>query len=111
MNIKKTIIYLLLLCTILTTSANAAPEKLYQPIANTYKEGIYHFQSGSGNKLYFKLATPDKPVNLIIIEEDNIKYYAQLNNQVREAQLILADPLKLHTAIVVGSGEVSFTFE
>lgn len=109
--VNKIICILIIICTLFPTCAYAAPEKIYQPTADSYKAGIYTFESGIGKRLFFKLLTPDKPVILMIIEEDNLKYYAQLNNNLKEVQLTLNDPLKLHTAVLIGDGELSFTFE
>lgn len=109
--VRKITAFLLIICTISSTYAYAAPDTKFQPIADSYAEGIYRFESGIGNVLNFKLLTPNKPVIIMIIEEDNLRYYAQLNKNFKEVKIFLNDPLKIHTAIVVGDGELSFTFE
>lgn len=109
--VKKIAAFLLIICTISYTLAYAAPEAQYQPIADSYKEGIYHFKSGTGNALTFKLLTPDKPLIIMLIEDENLKYYAKLDKSFKEARIFLNDPLKAHTAVLVGNGELSFTFE
>lgn len=109
--LRKIAAFLLIICTISSTCTSAAPEKKYQPIADSYVEGIYRFESGVGNKLRFKLLTPDKPLVIMLLEEDDLKYYAQLNSKFKEVQIFLSDPLKVHTAVLVGDGELSFTFE
>ncbi|MDO5517941.1 MAG: hypothetical protein Q4F66_10320 [Clostridium sp.] len=108
---KRLAAFLLIICTISSTCAYAAPEAKYQPIADSYSEGIYRFQSGIGNTLSFKLLTSDKPVIIMLIEDDNLKYYAQLDKNFKEVRIFLNDPLKTHTAVVIGDGQLSFTFE
>lgn len=108
---KKIVSILLLICTMFPTCAYAAPEKIYQPTADSYTAGIYRFESGIGKKLFFKLLTPDKPIIFMLIEDDNLKYYAQLNSNFKEVEITLNDPLKVHTAVLIGDGELSFTFE
>ncbi len=42
---------------------------------------------------------------------DNLIYTFSLNDTFNEVELYLNKPLNNHTAVVIGSGEVYFTFE
>lgn len=59
----------------------------------------------------FTLLTPDKCMNIVIIENNDIKYYIQLNEKSLKTEIFLEKPLKVHTSILIGDGEMSFTFE
>lgn len=82
------------------------------PTANIYKEGIYHFEKGSGNHLIVKLNTPDKPMVVALIEKNNnkLKYYLIFDKSSQKIELFLDTPLEAHTATLVGDGEISFSF-
>lgn len=111
MKFKKTLMVLIIIITIFNVNAYATPHYKYQPHADVYKEGIYHFQKSIGNKMTFTLLTPDKCMNIVIIENNDIKYYIQLNEKSLKTEIFLEKPLKVHTSILIGDGEMSFTFE
>lgn len=83
------------------------------PLADIYKEGIYHFSQGSGKNLDLKLTSPNKPMILMIIENDTrtLKYYIEFTKESPEIKMYLAEPLSEHTTIIVGEGEISFTYD
>ncbi|MBM6837878.1 hypothetical protein H9X77_06420 [Clostridium saudiense] len=82
------------------------------PTADIYKEGIYHFEKGVGTKLNIKLATLDKPMTVIVMEGNNkVKYYLYLTKDSNTVNILLDSPLNQHTVLIVGNGEIAFTFE
>lgn len=111
MKIKEAVIAALMICMTFNTGVYAQPQDKYQPTADVYKEGVYNFQSTIGNRLIFKLSDPSKPVSLAMFEDNKLIYFVELSEKFTKAEIILDNPLKTHTAVVVGEGELSFTFE
>lgn len=109
--IKKLLYALLVLIMCTNTIVYAAPESAPYPIANTYTEGIYHFENSIGNKIILELTTKDKPVSFAIFYEGDLKYFVNLNPKFPKTEVTLAQPLNQHTAIIVGEGELAFSFE
>lgn len=83
------------------------------PKADIFKEGIYHFDQSTGNKINLKLATSDNPMTIIVIENDTdrLKYYIYLDKNSNTVNILLDNPLDKHTVIILGTGEIAFTFE
>lgn len=101
------LLFILNVSIITDASVNSVP-----PIANVYTEGIYHFDEGAGNVMTLELVTLDKPMTFIIIdgESNKMKYYIEFTNEFRKVDLYLDKPLPQHTTIIVGEGQLGFTF-
>lgn len=84
-----------------------------RPIANVYKEGIHHFNDGSGRKISLKLVTPDKKADVMIIDdkEMNLKHYLSFGKNCTSTDMVFESPEDKYTVIIVGDGEIAFTFE
>lgn len=110
----KVLIISLIILMASTILANASVRtSSIPPMADIYKEGIYHFSKGSGNKMILKLETLDKPMTIIIIENENknLKYYVEFTKDSPKIEILLDKPLSAHTTVMIGEGELSFTFE
>ena len=98
-----------------TTIANASyrPIDDKQPLADIYKEGIYHFSESAGKNLILKLETPNKPMIVMIIENNtrSLKYYIEFTEESPKVEISLTKPISEHTTIMVGGGEISFTYD
>lgn len=85
------------------------------PKADIFKEGIYHFDQSTGKKITLKLTTLDKPMTIIVIDNangtDKLKYYIRLEENSNAVNILLDNPLDKHTVIILGTGEIAFTFE
>lgn len=107
------VISIFLIPSTIMVNASEKINNINPPLADIYKEGIYHFSEGSGKKLDLKLITPDKPMILMIIENDTrtLKYYMEFTKESPKIEIYLAKPLSEHTTIMVGDGEISFTYD
>lgn len=107
------VVSILLISSPILADVNPSIKSSDLPLANIYKEGIYHFSQGDGKKLDLKLTTPNKPMILMIIENDtrNLKYYVEFTEESPEIEVYLTKPLSEHTTIIVGEGEISFTYD
>ena len=98
-----------------TTVVNASVISINDepPMANIYKEGIYHFSQTSGNKMTLKLQTPNEPMILMIIENDSraLKYYIEFTKDSPKVEISLEKPISEHTTVMLGNGEIAFTYE
>lgn len=98
-----------------TTIANASDRPIddKQPLADIYKEGIYHFSESAGKNLVLKLETPNKPMIVMIIENNtrSLKYYIEFTQESPKVEISLTKPIAEHTTIMVGDGEISFTYD
>lgn len=98
-----------------TTVVNASVISINDepPMANIYKEGIYHFSQTSGNKMTLKLQTPNEPMILMIIENDSraLKYYIEFTKDSPKVEISLEKPISEHTTVMLGKGEIAFTYE
>ena len=103
------VVSIFLISSPILADVNSSIKSSDPPLADIYKEGIYHFSQGSGKNLYLKLTSPNKPMILMIIENDTrtLKYYIESP----EIKMYLAEPLSEHTTIIVGEGEISFTYD
>lgn len=113
---KKSIIFLaiiLLMTSTITVSASSRFNNYNPPVADIYKEGIYHFSQGSGNKIILRLETLDKPMIIAIIENENrnLKYYIEFTKDSPQIEISLDKPLSAHTTTILGEGELSFSFK
>ncbi|AIY81426.1 hypothetical protein FDC58_00860 [Clostridium botulinum] len=115
--LKKTFIFIFLIsCIIINIPLKASACKSEPvPTAKIYTEGIYHFDKSIGQKvkITLKLITPDKPITLIIIEDehDKLKYYFNFNHNTNLTDVFLDSPISKHTVILKGDGQLSLTFE
>lgn len=107
------VVIIVLISSPIIVDASTLIKSINPPVADIYKEGIYHFSEGSGKKLYLKLESPNKPMILMIIENDTrtLKYYVEFTKESPEIDIYLAKPLSEHTTIMVGEGEISFTYD
>ena len=98
-----------------TTVVNASVISINDepPMANIYKEGIYHFSQTSGNKMTLKLQTPNEPMILMIIENESraLKYYVEFTKDSPKVEISLEKPISEHTTVMLGNGEIAFTYE
>lgn len=104
MKILKVLIILLIFMSTLTQNVKAI-----QPIANTYKQGIYNISEDSESNYIAKLVTPNNVTTLIIIGSDGeqrfLKKFDTLNEPVDLGRMFKGDAV-----IVVGTGEIAATF-
>ena len=113
--IINSVIILLMFLLINTTITSAAttnnPEG--KPIADIYTEGIYKFTTGPGSKMTFELLTQDKPITFILYDsvDKEVKYMFKLDNNTKRIEVDLAKPVGSHIGIVIGDGEMAFTYE
>ena len=98
-----------------TTVVNASVISINDepPMANIYKEGIYHFSQTSGNKMTLKLQTPNEPMIFMIIENDSraLKYYIEFTKDSPKVEISLEKPISEYTTVMLGKGEIAFTYE
>ncbi|MBE6049783.1 MAG: hypothetical protein E7214_03740 [Clostridium sp.] len=111
MKLKKIVIITLMILMNFNTNVLAAPESQTKPIANVYKEGIYHYNTSIGKKIMFKLSDPSKAASITIYSGDKILLFIELNDKFDTYEIGVKEPIENLTAVIVGSGEVAFTFE
>lgn len=106
-------IFSIILFSMFMMPANASIYAPNIPKADIFKEGIYHFDQSTGKKINLKLATPDNPMTIIVIEDDTgrLKYYIRLDEVSTSVNIFVDNPLNKHTVIILGTGEIAFTFE
>ncbi|MBN1075477.1 hypothetical protein DVV91_14110 [Clostridium botulinum] len=113
--LKKLIIYTFIILSIITNISINANAHASEPVptAKIYTEGIYHFDKSIGKKVTLKLITPQKPITVIIIEDehDKLKYYFNLNKNIPLTDVFLDIPISKHTVLLEGPGQLSLTFE
>ncbi len=104
------VVSIFLISSPILADVNSSIKSSDPPLADIYKEGIYHFSQGSGKNLDLKLTSPNKPMILMIIENDTrtLKYYIEFTKESPEIKMYLAEPLSEHTTIIVGEGELIF---
>ena len=85
--------------------AQATPNRQI-PVATTFKQGIYDVSQYSHYFGKIKLATPDKPVTIIILNSNGMqKAFVTLNSS--ESELSGSSAQKGDTLVVIGPGEIS----
>lgn len=106
-------LFSIILFSISMMPANASIYAPNIPKADIFKEGIYHFDQSTGKKINLRLATPDNPMTIILIENNTyrLKYYIHLDQNSNTVNIFLDNPLDKHTVIILGTGEIAFTFE
>lgn len=104
MRILKVLMLLLIFMSTLTQTVKAI-----QPIANTYKQGIYNISEDSESNYIAKLVTSNNVTTLIIIGSDGeqkfFKKFDTSNEPINLGRMFKGD-----TVIVIGTGEISATF-
>lgn len=107
------IVIMFLITSTTIADASVISFKNQPPKANIYKEGIYHFSQSSGNKMILELETPNEPMVLMIMENDNrtLKYYVEFTKDSPKIEIILTKPISDHTTAILGKGEIAFTYE
>lgn len=110
---KLKVIAVILIMFMFTGGIAEAKPNSNRPIANIYKEGIYHFNESAGRKVCLRLVTPDKKTNVMIIENEgmNLKYYISFGSNCTKTEMIFEAPEDKYTVIITGEGEIAFTFE
>lgn len=107
------IIVIMFLITSTIADASVKSSKNQPPKADIYKEGIYHFSQSSGNEMTLKLETPNEPMILMVIENDSraLKYYVEFTKDSPKIEITLTKPISEHTTVILGNGELAFTYE
>lgn len=105
MKIKKFLFVFLIMIFMFSIIPQAKPNREI-PVATTFKQGIYDISQYSQYFGRIKLATPDKPVTIIILNSKGMqKAFAILNSS--ESELSGSSAQKGDTLVVVGPGEIS----
>lgn len=107
------IVIMFLITSTTIADASVISSKNQPPKADIYKEGIYHFSQSSGNKLTLQLETPNEPMILIIIENESraLKYYVEFTKDSPKIEITSTKPISEHTTVILGKGELAFTYE
>ncbi|MDY4950626.1 MAG: hypothetical protein SO128_14810 [Clostridium cadaveris] len=101
---------LIIACTSVTVNAKPIT---FSPTAGIYKEGIYHFSKCLGNKVSLKLTTPEENIIMMIIKNEDgvLKYFVNFGETCKAVDIFLELPVEKYTVILIGEGEIAFTFE
>ena len=105
MKIKKFLFAFLIMIFMFSIIAQATPNRQI-PVATTFKQGIYDVSQYSQYFGRIKLATPDKPVTIIVLNSKGMqKAFATLNSSTGE--LSGSSVEKGDILVIVGPGEIS----